>query len=250
MQIYQGTGVTDTGILTLTKGVGSLAISHSLAINSIVAQRISIWVERAGKNKDICNDVLLKDFLLNATYGEDIIQSDATYATIGLCELTHDGGFISITDGEVIKIRIQSLNTTDVVRINGLEEPYASNDILTYERKTMASDILNQDFDVTGYDLMVLTKDNTINEIALTFDNGAVCKYLGYELEILQKSIDGITAVSTGGVITSGLTDRYVLPLKGVVTLNIRKNSGVMLNLTVRIDEFDLSANALRAQQF
>jgi hypothetical protein len=250
MQIYQGTGVTDTGIITLTKGVGSLAISHSLGINSINAQRISVWVERAGKNKDIANDVLLKDFLLAATYGEDILQSDSTYATIGLCELTNDGGFISLSDGEVIKLRLQSLNTTDVVRINGIEEPIASNDILTYERKTMASDILNQDFDVTGYDLIVLTKDNTINEIALTFDNGAVCKFLGYELEILQKSIDGLTAVSSGGVITSGLTDRYVLPLKGVTNVNIRKNSGVMLNLTLRIDEFDFNANTLRAQQF
>jgi hypothetical protein len=90
------------------------------------------------------------------TYGEDVLQSDATYATVPLWTYKWYGGFIALSDGEVIKIRLQSLNAADVVRINGIEEPLASNDI--YERKTMASDILNQDFDVTGYDLVALTK--------------------------------------------------------------------------------------------
>jgi hypothetical protein len=59
--------------------------SHSLGINAIVTfQRISVWVERAEKNKDICNDVLLKRFYVMFTYGEDVLQSDATYATVPL----------------------------------------------------------------------------------------------------------------------------------------------------------------------
>jgi hypothetical protein len=71
----QGTGVTDTGIL-LTKRF----IWKSLGINAIVV-KISVWVNVPEKNKDICNDVLLlKDFMLCATYGEDVLQSDATYA--------------------------------------------------------------------------------------------------------------------------------------------------------------------------
>jgi hypothetical protein len=32
----------------------------------------------------------LKDFMLCATYGEDVLQSDATYVDLKLCELTND----------------------------------------------------------------------------------------------------------------------------------------------------------------
>lgn len=246
MQIYQGTGVTETAILTVTKGIGSIVINHSLAISAIVNQRISVWVERAGKNKDICNDILLKDFLLLGTYGEDSLQADTAYATIGLVELTHDGGFITLNDNEVIKLQLKGLNTTDVIKINGIEEPIASESILTYERKTMSSDILNQDFDVIGYDLVSLTKDATINEIAITYDNGSVCKYLPDELTYIQKSIDPIASISTAGVVTTGLTDRILLPLKGVNNINIRKNAGVLLNVSLRIDEEDFNSNLTR----
>jgi hypothetical protein len=41
-------------------------------------------------------------------------------------------------------------------------------------------DILNQDFDVTGYDLVALQKMLLSTSEIVTFDN-AVCKYLGYD---------------------------------------------------------------------
>jgi hypothetical protein len=72
-------------------------------------------------------------------------------------------------------------------------------------------DILNQDFDVTGYDLVALQKMLLSTSEIVTFDN-AVCKYLGLTRN-LQRSIDSVTAISRW-CCYFGLTDRYQLPLK------------------------------------
>jgi hypothetical protein len=131
------------------------------------------------------------------TYGEDVLQSDATYATVPLWTYKWYGGFIALSDGEVIKIRLQSLNAADVVRINGIEEPLAR--VMIFMNAKLWLDILNQDFDVTGYDLVALTK-MLLSTKLLLLSIMARMQVSRLWIEI-TRSIDSVTAISVAGVL-------------------------------------------------
>jgi len=238
MQIYNGTGVTETAELLLTKGIGSLLVCTNKTFDQLSGELISIYVEKAGKNKDIARDILLKDFMLLASYGEDAVLPLSTFETSAMCELTEDGGYIHLDENETIKFKLTNLDATKTYALYGIEEPVGSKEILMYQRKTMASESLNQDYDTKGYDLLVMTKDASIKEISFTYDNGAVVKHLPIELEALQKSVDPIQIIKSSGSTSYDLT-RFQVPLKGIVNVNIQKTPGVMLNINLRIDEGD-----------
>ena len=238
MQIYNATGVATTGTLILNKGVGALLIGSSLEFNALVLEKISVFVERAGKNTNIVQDMFLKDFMLLASVAEDTILPAGTLACTAMCELTEDGGYIQLSENETIKIVLTGLTPAATYAIYGIEEPVGSNEVLLYETKVMASAILNQDFDTVGYDVLVMTKDASLSEISLTYDNGNVVKLLPIELEALQKSIDPMQIVTAGGLVLYNTT-RYQIPLKGITNVNIRKTAGVDHYINLRIDESD-----------
>jgi|GEM_PF-1965652 len=239
-EIYRSlAGQTDSPEILTTKGFGALVISSTRAVNEFTTEAISIWVEKEGKNIDICKDVLLKDLVLLGTWGEDCILCDATFKTIANVDLTEDGGFISLKDNETIKCKLRGLIGTVSYVLNGIEEPVPSHEVTMYERKSMASEDVNRDFDTKGYDIVSLQNDATINEISLTFDNGSVCKYTPFELSVVARSIDQMLSLTQAGTIVQTLTDRVVFPIKGVVNMNVRKTPGTRLDVTMRIDESD-----------
>jgi hypothetical protein len=225
-------------ILT-TKGFGCLIVSTACTMAELTTESISLWVEKDGRNIDIAKDVLLKDFMLLGTFGEDCIVYSSEFTTIANIDLTEDGGYISLKDNETIKFKLSNLKLNKLYVVNSIEEPVPSTEVIMYERKSMASEDVNRDFDTKGYDLVSLQKSSTINEIALTFDNGTVCKYTPFELECVAKSIDQGMVLTADGKLLSSIDDRLVFPIKGVVNLNIRKTPGTRLDLTMRIDEGD-----------
>ena len=233
------TGITDTGELLVTKGIGSLLVLMGRTPDELTTEKISVWVERSGKNVDLAKDLLLKDFLLLGTFQEDAILSNATYKSMALCDLTEDGGFIYLAETETIKVLLYDLVSTIAYGLMGIEEPVASKDLLKFERKTISADDITRDIDTKGFDLMSLQKHASITEVQLMFDNGSTCKYNPVELEALTLSVDQIQYINQTGEVTSASSDRFIIPLHGIVQVTISKSAGTRLECAMRIDEGD-----------
>lgn len=232
------TAMTESDEITLTKGISALVVCSDLQPHQFTTEVISVWVEKAGKNVDCAKEMLLKDFVALGTYAEDIIQSSATLGTIANCDLTKDAGFIHLSDSETIKFKLRNLIADKVYELHGLESFFPTQSLQMYERKSMGSEEVSRDFDVKGYDLASLQKDNSITEIALTHENGSVAKYTPFELEILARSADSANVVA-GSVIKVSQADRIVFPVHQIVNVNVRKEPGVRLDFSLRIDEED-----------
>lgn len=233
------TGITDTSEILVTKGIASLLVLASRTPDELTTEKISVWVERSGKNIDIAKDLLLKDFLLLGTFQEDAILSNATYKMMALCDLTEDGGFIQLSESETIKVRLYDLVSSQSYGLMGIEEAVSTKEMVRYERKTISADDIIRDIDCKGFDLMSLQKHSSITEVQITFDNGAICKYNPTELEAQTLAVDQIQYIGQTGLVTSASVDRFVIPLHGVVQLTISKTSGTRLECAMRIDESD-----------
>lgn len=250
MLIYSGTGVLKTPELIVTKGIGSLLISSSKKFSELTNETINVFVEKQGKNLDICRDVLLSDFIALMTYGQDAIQGGviqgSTFGLMAMCELTEpneDGltGFIGLLENETIKIELKNLISTSSYQINGIEEPFEALEIIMVQRKTIASETINHDLDVRGFDILSFTNSTSITEVALTYESGAVVKMDMFELENITRTIDALSSVNGDGTVTSGYSTRLVIPLKKITNVNFRKNTGTLINCTMRIDESDFN---------
>lgn len=240
MEIYKGTGKTTTGTILLTKSISTIIIGSSLGFDELTTETIRVEVERAnGSNFEITKgSMALKDFILANTYGEDAITSDLARSLdlVAVCEICNDGS-IHLFEKDVIKITLNSLIGAETYVLNGIEEPQTSTEIYSFEHKSMSADDTNKDFNVSGYDICVLDKSSTIEEINYTFSNGQVVKYSLYELECMSKATDPVAYVKTDGTIKSSFADKIQLPLFAVENLNIRKVGGVgstVINLILR----------------
>lgn len=231
-------GATESDEIILTKGISALIACCQLAPHLLTTEVISVWVEKAGKNIDSAKEMLLKDFILLGTYAEDIIQSNASFATIGSIDLTKDSGYIHLTEAETIKFKLRNLIADKAYQLHGIEAFYPTTAINLYERKSMGSEDVSRDFDVKGYDLASLQKDNSITEIALTHENGSVAKFTPFELEVLARSADSANVID-GSVIKVSSVDRIVFAVHQIVNVNVRKEPGTRLDFSLRIDELD-----------
>lgn len=240
MEIYKGTGKTTTGTILLTKSISTIIIGTSLEFNQLTTETIRVEVERAnGSNFEITKgSMFLKDFILANTYGEDALVADTVrdYGLVAVCEICNEGS-IHLFEKDVIKISLNGLDATKTYAINGIEEPETSTQIYSFEHKSMSADDTNKDFNVSGYDILVLDKSDSIEEINYTFSNGQVVKYSLYELEVMSKSLDPVAYVKKNGTVLSAFPDKIQLPLIAVTNVNIRKLGGVgstVINLILR----------------
>lgn len=237
-EIYNQTNKTKTDTLEVSKGFANLAICTDATIDEITTETASIYVERKGDTLDICRDILLKDLMLLGTASQDALVSMGTLKTCAVIDLTVHGGNIKLEDNEKVKISLSNLKTAKTYQLNTIEGPFPDTEIEQYVRKTIASENLNQDFDVRGYDLLSIQKSSTISEISFTYDNNNVVKMTPFEVELYQKSLDPVVGVTADGV-TSGFSDRIIYDLKGIVSVNIRKTDGSLINFSLRINQLD-----------
>ncbi|MFH6964534.1 hypothetical protein ACHRVK_19330 [Flavobacterium plurextorum] len=237
MEIFKGTNKTETGTILLTKSISTLIIGSSKSFDELTTETIRVEVERAnGSNFEITKgSMFLKDFILANTYGSDAIISDGarTLDLVAVCEICNNGS-IHLFEKDVIKVELRGLIPAETYVINGIEEPETSTEIYSFEHKSMSAEDTNKDFNVDGYDVLVLDKSATIEEINYTFENGQVVKYSLFELESMSKSIDPVAYVKTDGTVKSAYADKIQLPLYAVRNLNIRKAQGAVINLTLR----------------
>lgn len=234
MKIATITGVTKSPELTVTKSIGSLIVSSDLALSALTTEKISVYIERGnGSNVILANKVLLKDFILASTYGTENTQSDANNALVALCEIAEEGS-VFLAEKESIKIVLEDLISAKRYDLHGIEEPVATNNLYFFEQKTVASEEFNKKIDVQGFDLAIMTVDNSVSDLSYQFQNGQVVKYLPFELQTLSRDIDPIQAILSDGKVVQGLTDRLTLPLVAVVGIEINKSQGAVINFVVR----------------
>lgn len=237
MEIYKGTGKTTTGTLLLTKSISSLVFGFNLNFEELSTETIRLEIERAnGSNFEITKGTMsLVDFILSTTYGEDAITSDidAGLKMVAVCEFT-SGGAVHLFEKDVIKITLGGLDADNTYVINGIEEPETSTEVYQFEHKSMGSDDTNKDFNVSGYDILVLDKSSDIEEINYRFANGNVVKYTMFELAAMSRQIDPVAYVKYDGKVWSSFPSKIQLPLLAVDNINIRKVQGTVINLILR----------------
>ena len=237
-EIYSKTGVVKSGTIEISKGFSDLVVSTDLLYDDITTETITAYVERKGDTIDICRDVLLLDLIVLGTESQDAIVQMGDFSTVAVVDFTVNGGNIELGENEKIKIVLNNLKSTKKYQLNTLDAPFSDNEIQQFVRKTIASENLDITFDVRGYDFMSIEKSDTINEVAITYDNQAVVKFTPWELETMHKSIDPIVSVTNDGV-KSGFSNRILIPLIGMTSVNVRKSSGTLINLSLRINQTD-----------
>lgn len=243
MRILDTTGQNITEkVLEVNKSIGSLTIQTSLEMKDLDKEKINIQIQRAnGDNIEITKgNIPLKEYLLLGTMGDDAIGCNkakklAVKATVELVE--HEMSAVHLFDKDLIRISLSGLTKSATYTIDGHEAPLTTTDVYTYERKSMNSEHENMDFDVQGHDSCVITDKQTITEINLRFDNGNVVKTNTEELRQLGENFDPIAQVNLDGTVTSSFDDYLQLPLKGIVSVNIRKEQGDIVSLLLRHDQ-------------
>lgn len=238
-QIYSATAKTKSDIIEVSKGFAHLAISTDAGLSEITTETVTVYVERKGDTADICREMLLIDFIALGTEGQDAIVSMDGFGTVACVDLTVNGGNIKLGENEKVKIALTNLKSAKTYQLNTIESSFEDSELQEYTRKTMASETLNQDFDVRGHDLLSLQKDASITELNFTYDNGHVAKMDAYEAELLHKTLDPIVSINSAGVVQSGFSNRLVFNLIGIVAINIRKSAGTLLNISTRINADD-----------
>ena len=237
-QILSLNGKTKSDLIEVSKGFANLGVSLDFSPGELSNETVSVYVERKGDTVDVCRDLLLIDFIALGTESINALVSMQDFQTVALVDLTVNGGNVFLGDNEKIKIQLSNLKPAKTYQLNAIESSFIDHELQQYTRKTMASETLNQDFDLRGYDLLSMQKDDTITEITLTYDNLSQVKLSQWELELMAKAIDPIVAVLSTGV-QSGFENRIIYPLTGIVALNVRKTDGKLLNISLKINQED-----------
>lgn len=115
-----------------------------------------------------------------------------------------------------------------------MEDDEDTEHLLEFETKSISSEDTTKVVQVAGNDLCVMSKDNNINEIAFTYENGNVVKMTLHELVCASKEVDPIAYVRNDGTVQSGFSDLIQFPLESVNAIEIRKTQGSLVNLFLR----------------
>lgn len=238
MKITTITGKLKSDELPITKSIGGLILCASVPINELLNEKISIYIERGnGNNLIIANKVLLKDFILASSYGTETIQSNADFPLIAMCELAVDGG-IFLAEKETIKISFDDLRAPLTYDVYGIEEPISTNNLYFFEQKTIASEEFSKKIDLSGFDLAIMKTDDTVSDMLFTYylpdGSVSVVKYLPFELEVMSRDVDPIQAINQDGTVSMGVNGRLSLPLHDVLSIEVNKEQGEIINFVVR----------------
>jgi hypothetical protein len=235
MKIISITGKLKVEDVQVTKSIGGLILGLSFPVAELLNEKISIYIERAnGNNFILANKIMLKDFISLASYGAEALQCDATYPLIAICEIAKDGG-IHLAEGERIKISFDDLRSAQTYDVYGIEEPNPTNTLFVFEQKSISSEEFNKKIDTRGFDLAVMTEHETISDLSYTFgENGGVVKYLPFELQTMSRDLDPIQAILQDGTVLQNHSNRLMLPLVEVDSIEVNKEQGAIINFVMR----------------
>lgn len=237
MNIFDIKGETEH-VSEVNKPIGSIIIYTTADITELTDEKINLQVQKNGNNLEITGgNVYLRDLVQVATMGQDALGFNKTLecklqAMVELC----NHGAIHLEDKDLIRIQLSDLNPENRYIIDGIEEPWTSNEVYKYEQKSMNTEHREMDFNTKSFDSCVFSNDEKIYEVVLNFDNGHIAKYTPRELRAMGENLDPIAKVNIDGTVTSSFENNIQLPLKGIDMVTIRKNQGSIVNFLMRHD--------------
>jgi len=230
MEVYNTSGKTKSGELSVTRAIGALLITSSRSVSALTNERISIHVERANaSNLEICKDVSLKQFVLASAYGNSMIKSDKAnnLGFSAICEIAINGS-IPLAANERIKISLTGLVAAENYSINGIPYPVAAEQIYRYERKTLLNDELSRELKVPQSTLVVISNFDKIEEIEQTFENGQRDEYDNKELSAIAFDVEAVIGVDVSGDISTDTGNNLILSLEAVDVIELQKQEGTV----------------------
>lgn len=223
--------------VNISKGVGSLVFYLTENLQTLDKELISLQIERNGQsNIEITQGyVSLKRLLLCATYGSDAIFSSPEFKTCAVVELAEMGS-ISLGQNDKLKISLKELDPNITYVIDGHEEPANSKEIFLYEEKIIPADQKNYDVNVAHYDTLVLDDDSNIQELNFTHDNNVVTKHTLREARAIATDVDPLAYIDQDGKSYPSIEKFIQLPIKGLISVNVRKEEGTVVHFFMRKD--------------
>lgn len=236
MKIYGGTGVTSTSNLKVTKSVQSLIVATDKTVEEFTNESITIFIERVNlANIYLATALPLADFLMLTNYGNDSIQSNATFKTIALCELAEDGA-IRLNEGESLNIKIDGLNPAKNYELYAVEDADVVETFYKFDRKSIASEDTVKTISVEKAELVVIDLKSSVSEVSVKYANGTTNKHLPFELRVISRDIDGIYAINQDNTVLQGHSTRVAIPSIGVNELEIVKTAGELVTVVTRTE--------------
>lgn len=223
MRLYSQSGVTQSGLIRITKPVSSLLVRTTRPIVDMGNEKVTIYVEKKGSNVEIATNIPLLDFMLLTSYGASAITSDGTFLTCCICEITPEFA-LKINEDEAIIVELTGLASAHTYAINGIEEPVTADAVVYFERKQALIGETRKSFDVSEYESICIQNYDAVDELKLTFDNGETVSYFKEEYKALSVDVDPTLQVTNTGTVVSLLASRMVFPLFGVDTIEILKD--------------------------
>ena len=233
-EIYNASGKTKTGEeIRVTKPISAIVISSDRKLSELTNETITIYVERADNNETILQKISLLAFVLASAHGEAAIDSSDGFKV--LCELANNGS-IELAENESLRISMEGLASASTYSIETIESPVARTEAIEYDKKVMLDGETVREYDIEDADLVVFDNADVIEEIDLSYDNGVTTKHTLSELRALQHDIDPFIAIGVGDdsetVIPSSLPDNLIISLVGVDSIEIRKASSGVVDMT------------------
>jgi hypothetical protein len=149
-----------------------------------------------------------------------------------LIELTQDGGYIKLNEGEQIRIKLSGLTAGTTYYIYGIEAPIPSENLWIYEEKLFGAGEKLRDYNVENYDLLLIDQIIDVDEITFNWANGSSTKMTKEEFQAVSSSMD--EELFNNPPTASSIA---VMPLLGVNSIQITKPSANAVTVGFRIDQ-------------
>lgn len=237
MEIYNETGKTKTGELRITRPIGALVIEMTQNFEALSNETITAFIERAnGDNTNIFTDMPLKAFIGASIAGNAAVFEDDNF-TQALCELCEEGS-INLQETESIKIKFDGLKSAVTYSVHGLEYPVLGDSVARLSRKNLLEGETDRIFDVSKQELMLIEGVDNLIEINMQYPNHTV-KYTPTELKAISRDVDNVKSVRVGTTpkVSYDLSGLISMPLVGVKSIDIKKQSGTGKAVTIYVKD-------------
>ncbi|MGK4568280.1 hypothetical protein [Flavobacterium sp. 3HN19-14] len=225
MLIYEGTGVT-TVRKSINKPFAGLYFGSQLALESLTALTIRIFIERSGGDVEICPEMPFIDFVMLRMKGTSYPYAlrGSVYATTAKVYLTPDESNVGLNDKDEIVVEFKGMDSTKAYFFYAVEEPTAMGwNIVNYQKNQLKNGESSNKFPVAQWNAMTINKTDLISEVTLTLDNGFVMKKDIRELALEQVELDSVAYVKADGTQVVQLDKFLTIPLVGVTNIEITK---------------------------
>lgn len=227
MEIYNGTGKLKTGEQRVNRPIDSILIESDETIANLQNETLVAFIEKTdGNDVQIAINSNLRRTLLLAEFGNtsmDTTSGISSIIPIGL------GGYPALNEKESLKFALNSIKDAKTYSINGIESPIESDGLVyAYEEKVVLADEVRKELNVSSFDTMALEGINSVSDINITYRN------MGKGEKTIKLTQKELKAIYFDIEEKRRIDNILVFPIADIVKLDINKDSGTALNITMR----------------